>query len=688
MALSPGDFASLRSNARFREALAWQNRSMLGVLDRLAVGPPPANAEDRKRRRKRERAIALYVQRYAAKNDTIGFFGPIAWLELGRTEQTSGHLSHELASRTVRFEHWAADAIARSIGSDPLLKRCLAPKHIGTIRIEGSTLIHPIERRSPISQVQARILQRCDGTRTAAAIAVEISVPEQAVLSTLDAFQKAGLVTFGPEVPTEVSDPFAHLAGMIEAVGDPAARDAAGAVLARFEALRASVAAAHGSDRLVPALEALDEAFALRTGQAAARRPGQIYAGRSLVYEDCRIDPPVSIGRDIVDRIRTPLSLVLESARWFTHAIASRLVGRLSEIHASLATATGSDTVDGIRFLEQAETCFPASQRDLSPIVAEARDDLVSRWASILACGAGDHRVVRRSSDITAAVERAFAAPGPGWPLARYHSPDLMIAAESEPALREGRFTIVLGELHPGTNLLLGLHALDAHPNPNELFDARRREVPPPLISPVIPASGYHRAASRSPVPEDLHCELGRARSWRAPDRMVRAADLVVTEGPTLRTRDGRWSFDAPSFFEHHLARSALHFAILPSAPHVPRVAIDDLILTRESWTFAPEALTRIRSTEDASSFAFDHGIPRFVFASVPEEPKPVYIDLQGPIYVDILARFAQRAAGPIRLSEMLPAHDALWLADASGSRYTCELRICAVDPRPYSGMT
>ena len=35
---------------------------------------------------------------------------------------------------------------------------------------------------------------------------------------------------------------------------------------------------------------------------------------------------------------------------------------------------------------------------------------------------------------------------------------------------------------------------------------------------------------------------------------------------------------------------------------------------------------------------------------------------------------------GVLRVTEMLPPADALWLPDAEGSRYTCEFRMCAVD--------
>ena len=53
---------------------------------------------------------------------------------------------------------------------------------------------------------------------------------------------------------------------------------------------------------------------------------------------------------------------------------------------------------------------------------------------------------------------RATPAPGcsagPAWSLARYFSPDVLIAADGEEALRRGDYEIVLGEVHASNTLL------------------------------------------------------------------------------------------------------------------------------------------------------------------------------------------------------------------------------------------
>ena len=68
---------------------------------------------------------------------------------------------------------------------------------------------------------------------------------------------------------------------------------------------------------------------------------------------------------------------------------------------------------------------------------------------------------------------------------------------------------------------------------------------------------------------------------------------------------------------------------------------------------------------------------------------KPVYVDFASPVYVNVLAKIVrrtnadeQRPDKTITVVEMLPAYDALWLADHEGNTYTSELRFTWVDDR------
>jgi hypothetical protein len=82
--------------------------------------------------------------------------------------------------------------------------------------------------------------------------------------------------------------------------------------------------------------------------------------------------------------------------------------------------------------------------------------------------------------------------------------------------------------------------------------------------------------------------------------------------------------------------------------------------------------------------------MPRFLFVRTPLERKPYYIDLNSPIYGEILAKIIRQAQAAatqeqyITVTEMLPSPEQVWLPDAHHRRYTSELRIVAVDQKKY----
>ena len=119
-AFGPGDEpVRLRGVARdpmFREAVTWQNPAALdNAVLKLADGSPTKPS----RTRQREELVASYWQRYCAKNDTIGFFGPLAW---GRISDNGAPLSPRsgalVRERDVHLEAWGVQALAAAIDAE------------------------------------------------------------------------------------------------------------------------------------------------------------------------------------------------------------------------------------------------------------------------------------------------------------------------------------------------------------------------------------------------------------------------------------------------------------------------------------------------------------------------------------------------------------------------------------------
>ena len=109
----------LRGVARdplFREAVTWQNPAAFdNAVAKVAAGSKTKPSQARQR----DELVASYWQRYCAKNDTIGFFGPLAWGQIAddrpRLQVRSGALERK---RVVHLETWGVQALAETIDPD------------------------------------------------------------------------------------------------------------------------------------------------------------------------------------------------------------------------------------------------------------------------------------------------------------------------------------------------------------------------------------------------------------------------------------------------------------------------------------------------------------------------------------------------------------------------------------------
>ncbi len=109
---------SVAREPRFREAVTWQNpAALVNAVVNVAEDAPTKPS----RARGREEIVASYWQRYCAKNDTIGFFGPLAW---GRIADDGPALRSRAGSlvgeRKVHLEAWPVQALAEAL--DPQLR--------------------------------------------------------------------------------------------------------------------------------------------------------------------------------------------------------------------------------------------------------------------------------------------------------------------------------------------------------------------------------------------------------------------------------------------------------------------------------------------------------------------------------------------------------------------------------------
>src|SRR5262249_11370595 len=138
----------------------------------LAEGPVRRTAKEKQK----EELAAKYLQRYCMKNDTIGFFGPVAWLRFNpECESIRAQAGPGLIDKsTFYFELWYIEALAEKLAEDTSLQEWMAPRRLPTFYLEGNKLYFPGGASTMLLGVQAAVLNRCTGEATAREIATGV----------------------------------------------------------------------------------------------------------------------------------------------------------------------------------------------------------------------------------------------------------------------------------------------------------------------------------------------------------------------------------------------------------------------------------------------------------------------------------------------------------------------------------
>jgi hypothetical protein len=568
----------------FREAVTWQNRDVVvsALEGLLEAGGAPS------KERRREEIVARYWQRYCAKNDTIGFFGALAWGEIRDDGPALAQDSRGLVrERTVHMETWCLERFLQEFTDDPWLPLGPWPEEDAQIRIES--------------------------------------------------------------------------------IADAAAREGAATGLARLEAERKRIAAA-SRDELRDALDGFDRVFEDLVGEPPAHTPELAGGGRTPVYMDAMRDLDVDVGPGLVAELAVSLTPLLESSRW--------LCGRSFELGCGLMMeAIGSG---GRRPLAPLFGRVFSALREMPRLLASERDELQRRWAGLL-----------DDPDRTTIGERArarFSDFGPAWPISVFHSADLQIAAADVDAVERGDYLVVIGDYHPGTSPLgQGLFSC-RHPDRQRFLETWGSDVGTPTIYPLpprvpqVPLTARLMPAANLPGDIVVVPPMPHVRA-RQGSRVVSVADLLV-DGATITDREG--SLRAPLhslFWLPMFVATVFGYEPFPGVEHMERITVGRTVYRRESWRISVGDCP----TDPAAvaGWARDHGMPRRVFVSMPDERKPTYLDVESTVLARIFCRQIRRRADSaeqlVAVSEMLPRPEDCWL-ELDGEGYTSELRIAAVD--------
>jgi hypothetical protein len=127
-----------------------------------------------------------------------------------------------------------------------------------------------------------------------------------------------------------------------------------------------------------------------------------------LVYEDCERGCDVTVGRDVLDRIGPPLSLVLDSVRWAAGEFAEAARGQLRRCHAELRELS-ADTIDAPRVSAYVRAAGAELLQSIARPVTQRYQDA---WQSVLQPDGGEQR---RQYETAVAARARVRRSRPGW---------------------------------------------------------------------------------------------------------------------------------------------------------------------------------------------------------------------------------------------------------------------------------
>lgn len=676
----------------FREALAWQNPGALPMVESFERSAQEPKRDAKKR--KREYRIARYLTRYCGKSETIGFFGPVGW---GRLTGDRGDITQRpgaaLVSRRKTFaEPWAVRELAAALADDPEIARWLPVRLRSHYSVRDGSLYQPRGEPQLLSELELTVLRCCDGERPRLRIVEEVAealgVRHDAVEACVVALEQRRCLVSGANLPLG-PDCLTVLDTRISAIGDDRVRDRARARTAPFlTALRALRSASGDANAVADAQAKLGEVFHEITGADAARRGGRMYAGRGVAYEECLRDLDVKLGTDFLARVSEGLPGILAISQWLTWQTAAAYTEHFRQRWS--AKRQRLDTV----WFDIVGDFLGSRHKPIDDVLAEFR----LRWRQLaeeLHASASGWRF--DPAEFHDSVERLFPSPGPGWPGAAIHSPDLQLVSYSHDGVRTGDYDVILSEIHVSTPTITGpvfeWSLGDDYPISRYLQSRIGRSVVP-----VFPDSwprNTGRTMPAQPMPGDLCFAFADVDGTPRDTIAMTAIEVGVADGSVYAELPDGTRLAFADFFSFFLSAAVLDaWKSISDAPYTPRISVGRFTIVRQTWRVdvAGKPFTRpageFESYRAVDSWRRSLGCPDRVYVKLPGEVKPFYVDFSSPIsvlsFLAALRGTMKQPNGPteIALSEALPEPQQAWAMDDAGNTYFGEVRIVVMDNR------
>jgi hypothetical protein len=659
-----------------------------GLRERLAKqladsgALPPRN----KSSRAHERHLLLYLQRVAAKNDSLSAFGPEGWGTIGGAPG-SLTLSPQpgVAARETFLERWTAHGLAAALNADPEIRAELSPRLNPNGRLESNRfLFADTGDNIELDDATLQALQRIDSKTPAHSLGLDPA--------TLERLAGQKIIRWEIEVPALEPHAFDVLLADVEGWRDTPVRARWLELLQPIAELPRKFA---GTGETAARIQIIDEADERLQRLGALPKTGTrfLYSAANPIGEECFRECNFTIGEDLVGEVAREAAPWIDLWRDSYAFVASRVAAGLRGILEKASTKNGALPLPAF-FHVCEQVRMPLTGPAMVGLAHMAFQEVKAAFRQQIAARANAEEW-QLTADDCHFVRRNFQYPK--FDEYTYPSADMQISAKSAEAVARGEYEWVLAELHPPVALLhhgfywgcpdkealgravvsttrgrptlhFGFFAIDfTATTVVRVFDAI-----PDLMNFVAPQRGNPR--------------------WR----IISSAEIEVfaddANGDVALRRRGSGEY-LGSLARGWWMALGFHPFLFGRAPHMPRLRCGKVIVQRRSWTVSLEelpagnytgvsrdlvaAIERLRAAK---------GWPRYIYIRPSEQAlrrsgaegrdkdtKPVFIDLESYLFLEIFHGWLTKA-GELEVSEMLPDPDHLLWKENDGRR-TFELR-------------
>jgi hypothetical protein len=647
---------------RFQEVLLFSSPGLSRFTPKSSEPPAARNSHVRQR----ELSWISYLQRLATKNETISFFGPTAWGEFDLLEPKVASIEFSerfIDRRSVYVERWVCEALAERFSQLPEIVQFLPLRLVDDLMVEGSQVtLLKTGQVHPLSQVELEFLKLCRST------------PKSVVDSPFAAaLLEKGMLTQKLQIPPDVL-PLKCLRKTVDSWPEGSQRAIWQSNLTALENHSNAIELAEGFEARREALTMLQELLiGLEVGDRNESQ--KLYSSRLPVNEDCRIDcKKLVLGRPFVEQ------LLDDAAPWFDfwRDLAGLYAARLHQGMRKHWADMGQKPVPLPLFLPSILKAWGEMSKLDQEIQQAWAEQLGDRChQSVVALTADDTQFLRKRFKFRRM--KAFDNM----------SPDLQIVADNPEAMDDGRWSLLIAEIHPDFTPWENCFFMWC-PDPDSFaadYASEGGQGHAVVIGNSLPYFGSaHTSLSVYPNAHRWTFIGGASPEGIESIRGAEAFVVVTNDDVVLQDASGRY---LGSFL--HTWQTAVNTHRLDlqgEAAHSPRLQVGRVIVQRESWKVKPdtEQIEAAKAGGERSYAALRglreaHNLPERVYLrgvlpqrmSLEKDVKPVYIDFRNPLLAELASKMVGRFEG-LLITEMLPTIGDCWVEGPDG-HYSSEFR-------------